>query len=259
MIRNQALTIHDLSPLEHPHWFRRSFAAWYHLFLPILVRRVRVILTPSHYVKRKVYARFNTDNVIVTPNGVDQKIFHPGAYQYRYDLPSKYILFLGTLEPRKNLNGLLKAWNDIKKDFKEVWLIVAGTYGKVFRPLKFDGDMERVRFLGHVEQQDLPGLYGGASLFVLPSFDEGFGLPALEAMACETPVLVSNAEALCEVFGDSALVFDLSAPESLSRAICEGLENKFLRLSLMEKGLARAKCFSWQKTADLIWNTLNEI
>jgi glycosyltransferase involved in cell wall biosynthesis len=259
LVRNQALTIHDLSPLEHPGWFRRSFAAWYRLFLPILAKRVRVVFTPSYYVKRKVFARFNLVNVIVTPNGVDPNVFRPGAHQREYDLPSKYVLFVGTLEPRKNLNGLLKAWNEIKMNFKEVWLVVAGTYGQVFRPLKWAENLDRVRFLGYVEEKNLPGLYAGASLFVLPSFDEGFGLPALEAMSCGTPVLVSNADALCEGFGDSAMVFDLSQPDNLSEAMRECLDDNSLRMTLREKGLARAEAFSWQKTADLIWKTLNEI
>src|SRR5215216_2537285 len=150
-VRNQALTIHDLSPLEHPRWFRKDFAAWYQLFLPILARRVRVVFTPSEYVKRKICSRFGIRNVIVTPNGVNQGIFNPHAQQHTYKLPQQYILFLGTLEPRKNLNGLLQAWSEIKNDFREVWLIIAGTYGKVFQPFKFIKEVERVRFLGYVE------------------------------------------------------------------------------------------------------------
>ncbi len=259
LIENQALTIHDLSPLEHPEWFRNSFATWYRLLLPTLSKRVRAIFTPSEYVKRKVCARFGVRNVIVTPNGVDQSRFYSAARQNKYDLPQKYILFLGTLEPRKNLNGLLEAWADIKNEFKDTWLIVAGTFGSVFRPLKVTEDRERVLFLGYVEEEDLPGLYACATLFILPSFDEGFGLPALEAMACGTPVLVSNGGALCEVIGDAGLVFDLFQKDSLSKAICEYLTNESLRESMQEKGLARARSFSWQNTADLIWKTLHEI
>jgi glycosyltransferase involved in cell wall biosynthesis len=258
-IQNQALTIHDLSPLEHPEWFRKSFAAWYRLFLPILARRVEVIFTPSEYVKRKVCTRFEVDNVIVTPNGVDCSCFHPYARQNKYDLPPKYVLFLGTLEPRKNLNGLLRAWNQIKNDFKDVWLIVAGAHGNVFQPFRLIEESERVRFLDYVEDEHLPGLYAGAMLFILPSFDEGFGLPALEAMACRTPVLVSNGGALSEVVGDAGLVFDLFTGDSLSTAMGEYLANESLRTLLKEKGLVRAKSFSWQNTASLIWKTLNEI
>lgn len=259
IIQNQALTIHDLSPLEHPEWFRNSFATWYRLFLPILVKRVRVIFTPSEYVKRKVCARLGISRVIVTPNGVDCSTFHPYARQEKYDLPQKYILFLGTLEPRKNLNGLLQAWNELQNDFPDVCLAVAGAHGNVFKPVALKTGVDRVRFLGYVEDEDLPGLYAGAMLFVLPSFDEGFGLPALEAMACGTPVIVANGGALCEVIGDAGMIFDLSKSGDLSNAMSECLSDKSLRVSLKEKGLTRAKSFSWQTSADVIWKTLNEI
>jgi glycosyltransferase involved in cell wall biosynthesis len=259
MIRNQALTLHDLSPLEHPEWFHKSFAAWYRLFLPILAKRVQVIFTPSEYVKSKVCKRFKVDNVTVTPNGVDPSCFHPSATQSKYDLSQKYVLFVGTLERRKNLAGLLKAWNEIRNNFQDTWLVVAGTSGNVFKPLKLNENTERVRFLGYVEDKYLPGLYAGATLFVLPSFEEGFGLPALEAMACGTPVLVANGGALCEVVREAGLVFDLFQDGSLSNTMCEYLANKTLRTSMREKGLARASSFSWQTTADLIWKTLHEI
>ena len=259
IIRNQALTIHDLSPLEHPEWFRKDFAAWYRLFLPILARHVRVIFSPSEHVQRRVRARFGHANVVMTPNGVDQRRFHPAARQYQHAMPSQYILFVGTLEPRKNLNALVQAWNELKKSFRDVWLIIAGAHGKVFKPITFPEDMERVRFLGYVDDHDLPGLYANASLFVLPSFDEGFGLPALEAMACGAPVLVSNGGALCEVVGDAACVFDLSEPHSLRNTMRECLEDTSLRAALSEKGLKRAGKFSWHSTADTIWKTLNEI
>ena len=258
-VRNQALTIHDLSPLEHPEWFKKSFAAWYRLLLPILAKRVRIIFTPSEYVRQKVMARFKVKNVIVTTNGVDLSIFHPNAKQNKYELPKCYLLFVGSLEPRKNLNALLEAWDEIKDDFKETWLVIAGTGGHVFQPVKLFRDAERVRFLGYVEEKNLPGLYSGASLFVLPSFDEGFGLPALEAMASGIPVLVSNGGALPETVGDAGLIFDLSKPDNLSTSLRQYLCDNNLRLSLKEKGLARAQSFSWQQTAELIWNKLNEI
>ncbi len=258
LIRNQALTVHDLSPLEHPEWFQASFAMWYRLFLPILAKRVQVIFTPSEYVKRKVMARFGIKNVIVTPNGVDASIFHPSARQDTYEFSNQYILFVGTLQPRKNLQHLLNAWREIKNDFAEISLVIAGRTGHVFRNVKFLAE-ERLRFLGHVSDDDLPGLYANAELFALPSLDEGSGLPALEAMACGAPVIVSNGGALPEVVGDAGLIFDLSKPDTLSAVIKQCLNDNNLRSSLKEKGLARAKLFSWQRTAELIWHKLNEL
>jgi len=258
MIRDQVLTIHDLSPLEHPEWFRRNFAAWYRLFLPILVKRVRNVFTPSEYVKRKIMSRFEIKDVVVTPNGVDRSVFHPGASQSTFALPECYVLFVGSIEPRKNLGALLQAWHAIKDDFKETWLMIAGAGGRVFKPVELSHTIERVRFLGYVDDETLPGLYANATLFVLPSFDEGFGLPALEAMACGTPVIVSDAGALPETIADAGLISDLCNPDNLSTSIRQCLSDEGLRLSLKEKGLARAELFSWQKTAELIWNTFSK-
>jgi glycosyltransferase involved in cell wall biosynthesis len=281
IVRDQALTVHDLSALEHPEWFRKSFAVWYRLFLPILVKRVRNVFAPSEYVKRKIMKRFEIRNVVVTPNGVDRSVFHPGAKQRTHEVPEHYVLFVGSIEPRKNLGTLLQTWHAIKNDFKETWLMIAGTAGRVFKPVTFSQTLERVCFLGYVDDQALPGLYADATLFVLPSFEEGFGLPALEAMACGTPVIVSDGGALPETIADAGLIFKLgchSGPfasaqnklreESLSTKhditqlamlMRQCLSNEALRISLKEKGLARAGLFPWQKTADLIWNTLNEI
>lgn len=258
IVANQALTIHDLSPLEHPEWFQKSFAAWYGLFLPILVRRMKVVFTPSEHVKQKVEQRFGIQSVIVTPNGVDPSRFHPGARPDTFTFPERYILFVGSVQPRKNLQALLGAWHTIKDSFQDLWLLVAGDIGTVFNNIKFIAD-ERVRFLGYVSDSELPGLYAKATLFVLPSLDEGFGLPALEAMACGTPVLVSNRGALPEMVGDAGLIFDLSTPESLTNALRNCLSDQNLRVRLCENGFTRAKAFSWQRTAELIWNTLNEI
>ena len=259
VISNQALTIHDLSPLDHPEWFLGTFAGWYRLFLPILAKRVKIVFTPSEHVKQQVSSRFGIKNVVVTPNGVNQCRFTPNAKQKTYDLPKCYILFVGSIEPRKNLAALLQAWNEIKDHFKDTWLIIAGTTGHVFKLVNFLHTVERVRFLDYIEEESLPGLYAGATLFVLPSFDEGFGLSVLEAMACGTPVIVSDGGALPEVIGEAGLIFSLSKPDTLSIALKRSLSDSDLRLSMKERGSARAKLFSWQNTAELIWNTLNEI
>jgi glycosyltransferase involved in cell wall biosynthesis len=293
MIHNQALTIHDLSPLEHPEWFRTNFAVWYRLFLPLLARRVQKVFTPSEYVKQKVIKRFGIRNVTVTPNGVDWSVFHPNAIQPRFDLPACYVLFVGTLEPRKNLDMLLRVWGEIKDEFKDTWLVIAGMSGNVFKDVNYRDPMERVRFLGYVDDQTLAGLYANATLFVLPSQEEGFGLPALEAMASGTPVIVSDGGALPEVVGEAGMIFSLKChaeerrhgrrneaspplrggdarswresplPQNdtsqLTNALKECLSNAGLRSALKEKGLRRARKFSWQATAEIVWKSLNEI
>ena len=258
LVRNQALTIHDLSPLEHPEWFRAGFATWYKLFLPLVVKRVRKIFVPSEYVKGKVSRRFQIANVTVTPNGVDHSIFCPDAMQTTFELPARYVLFVGTLERRKNLNGLLHAWNQIKNQFKDTWLVIVGASGRVFKAVNLPKHLERVRFLGYVDDRTLAGLYAQATLFVLPSYEEGFGLPALEAMACGAPVIASDGGALPEIVEEAGRIFCLSEPAGLSEALSDCLSSGSTRLLLREKGLRRASQFSWQRTSTLIWKELHE-
>jgi len=257
-VRNQALTIHDLSPLEHPEYFTNSFSTWYRLFLPLLAKNVRVVFTPSRYVLCKVMERFGIQNVIVAPNGVNRACFSPDARQTIVDLPRSFILFVGSLQPRKNIQALLQAWSEISEEFPAVWLVIAGDQGPVFKPLKLNA-VDRVSYLGYVPEEDLPGLYAQALLFVLPSLDEGFGLPALEAMACGTPVIVSDGGALPEIVGDAALIFKSSERDTLARAIRECLTNENLSSALIASGFERVGHFSWQNSAELIWKTLNEI
>lgn len=259
MVRRQALTIHDLSPLEHAEWFHASFAVWYRLFLPMLAKHVQRVFTPSEYVKQKVMRRFDIRKVTVTPNGVDHSIFHPRAKQMHLALPQNYVLFVGTLEPRKNLGHLLQVWNEIKEEFHAMWMVVVGVSGNVFKTIHVSQEMERVRFLGYVDDETLAGLYANASLFVLPSQDEGFGLPVLEAMASGTPVIISDGGALPEVVGDAGMRFCLADQNALKYTLKQCLTDTKLRAELREKGLERAKTFSWQTTAEIVWNNLHDI
>jgi glycosyltransferase involved in cell wall biosynthesis len=252
-VRNQVLTLHDLSPLEHPEWFKPAFAVWYGLFVPLLVRRVRRVVTSSEFVRQKLLKRFRLpgERVTVAPGGVDTRIFHPGAIA-RLELPARYILFVGSLQPRKNLARLLSAWGRMKDAVSDAWLLVAGTGGSVFRSTVPAGP-ERVKFLGAVPEADLPGLYSSAAAFILPSLDEGFGLPVLEAMASGTIVLVSKAGALPEVAGDSGLLFDPLEVAEIADALERGLRDATLRDSLCEKGLAHAQRFSWDTSCEMVW------
>lgn len=257
-IRNQALTIHDLSALEHPEYFTASFSTWYRLAMPLLARMVQVIFAPSHYIQRKVIQRFSVKNVIVTPNGVNTTFFSPDATQRLQDLPERYILFVGSLQLRKNIDVLLRAWKEMRHEYPELWLVIGGDRGRVFKTSK-NSASEKVKYLGYVDEHDLPGLYAHAKLFVLPSLDEGFGLPALEAMACGTPVIVSDAGALPEVVGNAARVFKSSDACSLYKQMRECMENERLSSALISSGFERIKHFRWEFSAELVWKALNEI
>ena len=254
-ILNQVLTVHDLSPLEHPEWFKPAFAAWYRLFLPILIRRVKCVITPSDHVRRKILSRFHLpeDQVVAIHPGVNLDRF------YRQTAPTgygRYILFVGSIEPRKNLPALLAAWKRIEKRYPDVSLVLAGVPGTVFRRVQFPEDIERLHLTGYLPDAALPALYSGADIFILPSFDEGFGLPVLEAMACGTPVAASTRGALPEVVGDAGLLFRPDNPVALSEIISQCLSNPQQRKSLSERGLQRVRLFSWQSAAELVWQTL---
>jgi glycosyltransferase involved in cell wall biosynthesis len=256
---NQVLSLHDLTPLEHPEWFKPTYAAWYRWFLPRLVQRVRRIITPSENVRQKILSRFRLpgDRVVAIPAGVDTTRFHKVVPDGSGG-PGRYILFVGTLEPRKNLPTLLAAWQQIEKIHPEVSLVLAGGTGRVFSPVTFAPDIARVKFTGYVAEEDLPGLYSGAEVFVCPSFDEGFGLPVLEAMACGTPVVASACGALPEVVGQAGLFFDPQHADGLARALNDCLTDAHLRQALVENGLQQAQRFSWQAASEQVYAVLRE-
>jgi glycosyltransferase involved in cell wall biosynthesis len=255
VVSNQVLTLSDLSPLEHPEWFKLTFAAWYRLLVPLLVRRVRRVITLSEHVRRKVITRFSipVERVAAIPAGVDANRFRPLP---RPADQGRYVLFVGSLEPRKNLPALLAAWKEIEKDFPQVSLILAGVAGRVFRPVHLPENVARLRFAGYVPDGSLPALYSGADVFVLPSFDEGFGLPVLEAMACGTPVVASTGGALPEVVGDAGLLFDPGDPLALAENLRQCLSVADLRNFLSERGRQRARQYSWQTASEKVWQTL---
>jgi glycosyltransferase involved in cell wall biosynthesis len=182
---------------------------------------------------------------------VDSRTFHPGV-KSRLDLPSRYALFVGSLQPRKNLARLLSAWGRMKDTVPDAWLLIAGTGGSAFRTITLAA-AERVKFLGAVPDADLPGLYASATVFILPSLEEGFGLPLLEAMASGTMVMTSRAGALPEVVGDSGMFFNPLDVAEIADTLGSGLQDAELRESLCEKGLDRAQRFSWDTSAEMLW------
>jgi glycosyltransferase involved in cell wall biosynthesis len=170
----------------------------------------------------------------------------------KYQIKRDFILYVGTLEPRKNLKGIIQAYNysRAKDDFL---LVLAGgkgwKYKHIFRLVNQLKLQDRVVFCGYMPDSDLPALYNSASVFVYPSFYEGFGLPPLEAMACGTPVIVSDTTSLPEVTGDAGIYVDPFDIEQISVSIDTVLSDVKLCRTLRERGLMRAKLFSWEKTA----------
>ena len=257
VVTDQVLTLHDLSPLEHPEWFRPVFGLWYRIFLPALLRRVKRVVASSEFVRQKLLARFDLEFVrtAVISGGVDVDRFRPDQ-QTLLNIPERYILFVGSLQKRKNLMVLLQAWGMICKRFPGVYLLIAGGRDKNQRAEPLSLVNESVCILGYVSEDELPGLYSGAIAFVLPSLDEGFGLPVLEAMACGVPVIASRAGSLPEVIGQAGLLFNPICPSDLANKIERLLSDEYLRSELVSRGLTRVQQFSWKRSAGELWEIL---
>jgi glycosyltransferase involved in cell wall biosynthesis len=171
-----------------------------------------------------------------------------------------YLLYVGSVEPRKNLARLLQAWELIDRHCPDIQLLITGlsTRGSgVFSEVKLDRIPERVSFTGYVSDEDLPSLYSGALAFVYPSLYEGFGLPPAEAMACGTPVITSRTTSLPEVVSDAAALVDPESVDSIAEGMLEVIRNSSLRSQMSAKGLERAKLFTWDGAAANTWDILS--
>ena len=254
------ITIHDLVPLIFPNT-TSLFDIVNLKVVQMLKRNIDAVIVPSENTKRDVirFFRIPNDKIKVIPHGRDKR-FRPIRDQeeleivrLKYKLPDKFVLFVGTLEPRKNIKNLIKAYYKLKKKGIRHKLVIVGKRGwkykqifDVWKSLDLRGD---VMFVDYVEDEYLPFIYNLADLFVYPSLYEGFGLPPLEAMACGCPVVVSNTSSLPEVVGDAGIKVDPCNINEIADAIYEILINDDLKHELVKRGLKRAKLFSWEKAA----------
>lgn len=256
-VRKQVVTLHDCAFLDHPECFTRLFAAWYNWLLPRLVRRVAKVLTVSEFSKSRIVdcLKIPAEKVAVIPNGVNAH-FTPAtpeqiaATRSRLQLPARYVLSVGSKEPRKNLAKLLEAWQQVAPQHEEVSLVIVGAHNsRTFRAAGMNEDLPRVMQTGYLDHADLPAVYSGAELFAYPSLYEGFGLPVLEAMACGTAVVCANATSLPEVAGSAAMLVDPHDANAIASALNALLNNAAERNELRAAGLRRATEFSWDRTA----------
>jgi glycosyltransferase involved in cell wall biosynthesis len=258
---NVVVTVHDCIFMRHPDWFRWERAEYYRWAGTRSARRAGRVIADSEATAHDLRELIGVPNsrIDVVPLGVGGA-FRPqtqaacDAVRDRYKLPESFFLYVGTLEPRKNLAALVRAWDSIAGDIEEELVIAGRTGWKTEEMLAAIGDakhQDRVHLPGFLEEEDLVPAIGAARAFVWPSLFEGFGLPVLEAMACGTPVLTSNLSSLPEVAGDAALLVD---PENESD-IAEGLKrlstDDVLRARLSAAGIQRASEFTWARTADL--------
>lgn len=255
------VTIHDVSFLVHPEWFRPGRAAYYRLAVSRAVRTARRLITDSNATAGDLMERLGvaSDRIDVVPLGVDPAFGAVApetraAARARYGLPERFFLYVGTHEPRKNLGRLVEAFERIADSCPHD-LILAGRSGWKNGPLrrKIEASRwrDRIRMPGFIRREDLPAVMAAAQAFVWPSLYEGFGLPPLEAMACGVPVLTSCVSSLPETVGDAALTVDPRDTEAIAAGMARLAEDDALRAGLARKGRERAEGFAWRRTAEL--------
>ncbi len=255
------VTVYDLSFLRFPYAFR-PFNRWYLSHLTAYsVKRAKTVIAISKSTGQDIINLLGkpVEQVQTIYCGVDSE-FCPlpmaqvTAFKARHRLPDRFILFLGTLEPRKNIDGLICAYAAWRKyDQTAPPLVIAGGkgwyYQQIFQLVESLQLTGQIYFPGYVPQKELPLWYNAATLFVYPSHFEGFGLPVLESMACGTPIITSNNSSLPEVAGSAGLLIDSTDSLALTEAMVQVMSQPDLRASMREQGLVQAAKFRWDKTA----------
>jgi len=253
--KNQILTIHDLQQLDHPEWFNAKFQLGYKFIVPLVARQCRHVIAISNFTKKRIVDRCKIpeEKISVIHNGINSR-FHPIEKDSiipilnKLKLPSdKYILCVGGLKPNKNLKNTLICWKKLSKSLPDdLWLYIVGV--KDLNSKDIDcGDLiglPKIKFLGFINDTDLPYLISGSKLFIFLSYYEGFGFPILEAMACGVPVVSSNATSLTEIANESAMLCD---PDDII-SICNCIKLLYYsidkRTEFIKKGLENVKSFT---------------
>ncbi|MCA1578845.1 MAG: glycosyltransferase family 4 protein [Acidobacteria bacterium] len=265
------VTIHDLSLLLFPETHEEHLVRRARRNLPLMARRAAAVITPSEAVKREVSENLKiaAERVVAIPEAARayfRRVSAPDtvAIRQRFALDDEFILFVGTIEPRKNLLNLLRAVNELYTTTSlRPQLVIAGSEGWLTGDLKsYLASIqmrERVVFTGYLADEDLRALYSACQVFVYPSLYEGFGLPLLEAMACGAPVVTSNAPSMVETAGTAARLISPTNFSELAEGIACLLQDSDERQHRSAAGMERAKKFSWEKTASATLELYREV
>lgn len=258
--------VHDMAFRAFPETVAKRTERWLKNNLEKYCRRADVILTVSEFSRQEIqrYMGIPTEKIEVIYNGVDMERYHPGytvaqigAAKSRYGICGSYILYLGTLEPRKNIETLITAYNLLKKEIgsdRLPKLVLAGKkgwmYETIFTLVQNYGLENDVIFTGYVDEEDVPVLLCGAHIFAFPSLYEGFGIPPLEAMACGTPVITSNTSSLPEIVGEAGILIPPMDAEGLKRSMQQLLTDEVMRQHYIKAGLKQVREFTWARSAE---------
>ena len=255
-----AATFHDLSFERYPYFFPFKTRLWHELFVNPrkISHTAEKLIAVSQSTKKDLETIYKTTpgKISVVHHGISGNfriIDRNGPklldIQKKYNLPYKFILYLGNVEPRKNIESVIAAYKDLvkkNKDLEKYELVLAGNISPLCREMV---ERENLKTCGYIEREDRPYVYNLASLFVYPSFFEGFGLPVLEAMSSGTPVITSNNSSIPEVSGNAALFIDPNRPSQLSETMKNILTDEKLYDKMKERGLKQSQKFSWKKCA----------
>lgn len=259
----KVFTIHDLGYLDFSGQFKKYDYWQLKYWTAISIYISKYIISVSAATKKDIVRRYPSvsKKIKIIHHGYDNLRFNSQVNNYfvrrvrnKYGLPEKYVLFLSTLKPSKNIEGLLQGFNIIKDKFPSYKLVIAGKKGWLFESIfKKTEELDlknRVIFTDYVSENDKPSLFAGARVFVLPSFWEGFGMDVLNALACGTPAIVSKVASLPEVAGSTGIYVDPKSSESIAEAINKVLIMKDVEYNkLVKKCLSQVKNFSWEKSA----------
>lgn len=260
------VTVHDLSFKKLPWSYSRKMRWWHRAINPQnKFERADKIIAVSESTKRDLVDLYNLppEKIKVIYSGVNQapKAKNLKLIRDKYKLPDKFVLYLGTLEPRKNVEGVIRAFEKLNR--QDLHLIIAGgkgwLYRKIFKLADRSNVRDRIIFLDYVNQDDRWQLYHNARALIWPSFYEGFGFPPLEAMSVGCPVITSSNSSLSEVVGKAALLIDPYNIQEISFAINQLLTNEALRQSLISKGYEQVKKYSWEKSAQMMLETFKSL
>ncbi len=263
-------TIHDICFEHYKDIFTKSEFIRQKLLIPYAARHSRYIFTVSEFSKRDIIEQYHIDpdRIIITYNAVNDRFRGlSGEELQEQELREKYgigklpyVMTVGNLQPRKNLPILIRAFNEWHKESgRSSKLVIVGKKAWMYSDiLRQAGTNENIILTDFVPEKDLVRLYNAAACFIYPSFYEGFGIPPLEAMACGTPVAVSNVTAMPEVVKDAGLFFDPSDIDGIKKSIGQLMENEDLRKELIQKGLNRSKEFSWNESASKIYRAYKQ-